>query len=90
MRFSTAPGRIDKEMIDGIIARNSLGQLGMSERIFGGNCPLCGHERSFTIWASRGGFHCFWCGADGRFVAAPERMAEERAKKKSKLAEMVY
>jgi Zn ribbon nucleic-acid-binding protein len=86
---STARGLSDPEMITRLIERNSLTLLGKSDGIFGGNCPFCGHERSFTIWADKGLFRCFWCGADGRFVPSPEREAERRKEKRAKLATMV-
>jgi hypothetical protein len=89
MRFSSTAAHVDREMVKSIIERNSLKRLGMSESIFGGDCPFCGHDRSFTIWADKGNFRCFWCGADGRFVPSPEREAEKRKAERAKLATMV-
>jgi Zn ribbon nucleic-acid-binding protein len=86
---SSARGLSDPDMINHLIERNSLARLGMSASIYGGDCPFCGHERSFTIWADKGVFRCFWCGADGRFVPCPEREAEKRQAKRDKLATMV-
>jgi Zn ribbon nucleic-acid-binding protein len=75
-------------MVKHIIERNALLRLGMSEAIYGGSCPFCGHAQSFTLWAEKGVYRCFWCGCDGRFVLSPERTAEEKAKRKAALAEM--
>jgi Zn ribbon nucleic-acid-binding protein len=70
--------RIDPDMVEEIIKRANLSLIGGSEAIFGGTCPLCGKEKSFTLWAAKGTFRCFWCGADGRFIISPEREAEKR------------
>lgn len=86
---STTQSHLDDEMIRSIIARNGLAKLGMSAAIFGGNCPFCGHERSFTLWSEKGVYRCFWCGCDGRFVMSPERAAEGRRMKREMLADMV-
>jgi Zn ribbon nucleic-acid-binding protein len=88
MRFSSTAAHIDREMVKSIIERNRLAQLGMSEAIYGGDCPFCGRARTFTLWAEKGVYRCFWCGCDGRFVPAPERAAEDKAKRKARLAEM--
>jgi uncharacterized protein (DUF983 family) len=70
---------VDVAMILELIARNGLVQLGMSNAIYGGDCPFCGHTRCFTLWATKGEFRCFHCGADGKFVRTPERTAELKA-----------
>jgi Zn ribbon nucleic-acid-binding protein len=86
---STTKSYLDSEVIRSIIARNGLTLLGMSGAIYGGNCPFCGRERSFTLWSEKGVYRCFWCGCDGRFVMSPERAAEEHRAKREMLAGMV-
>jgi Zn ribbon nucleic-acid-binding protein len=77
-RISNVGSVVDTMMIESIIVRNHLHLLGQSEAIYGGICPLCGMESSFTLWADKGIYRCFWCGCDGRFVMTPERNAELR------------
>lgn len=81
-RISAVAGTIDAMMIESIIIRNKLKLLGHSEAIYGGACPLCGRESSFTIWADKAIYRCFWCGCDGRFVITPERSAELERRKR--------
>lgn len=88
MRLSSTAAHVDREMVKSIIERNGFQRLGMSEAIYGGDCPMCGHARTFTLWADKGNFRCFWCGADGRFVPSPEREAEKRRAKRAMLATM--
>lgn len=89
MRLSSTASHIDREMVKSIIERNRLSRLGMSESIYGGDCPFCGHAKTFTLWAEKGTYRCFWCGADGRFVLSPERSAAAKARRIVELAEMV-
>lgn len=77
---TTCAGHVDGEMIAEIVTRNNLRVLDMSQSIHGGDCPFCGHPRSFCLWSDKGNFRCYWCGCDGRFVRTPEREAEKRAK----------
>jgi hypothetical protein len=84
---SAASSHVDSEVIDQLIAHNGLTQLGMSKAMYGGNCPFCGAERCFTLWALTGAFRCFQCGCDGRFVRTPERsFAKKEAERKRLMA----
>ena len=86
LRRTKCRSQVDPQMIDKLISRNGLSKLGMSKGIYGGTCPFCGRERSFTLWSDSGIYRCYWCGCDGRFVMTPERMAEERQKFRDYLA----
>jgi hypothetical protein len=76
---------IDQAMMDKIIVRNGLRTLDMAKYIFAGDCPFCGHKKSFILWQDKGTYRCYWCGCDGRFVRTPERELEERNLLKAKL-----
>jgi len=84
MRFNGACN-VDKEMVIKIIDRNRLRKLGMTTHIYGGDCPFCGHEKTFCLWEDKGTYRCYWCGCDGRFVVTPERTLEEQRLMKAKL-----
>ena len=61
-------------------ARHVAERLGMTlvhsaTSIFVGDCPLCGGRRSLTVWTEKAKAHCYCCGLDGIFGAAPERSA---------------
>ena len=88
MARSTSRSHIDPALIAEIIDRLRLSLLGMSEAIYGGDCPLCGHAKSFSLWAASGNFRCFYCGADGRFVVSVERRAAIVKQKREKLITM--
>lgn len=74
----TKPAFVDRAMIDKLIVRNGLRTLDLTKHIYGGDCPFCGHEKSFILWEEKGQYRCYWCGCDGRFVRTPERDLEER------------
>ena len=84
MRFNGACN-VDQAMIDKLIVRNKLRPLDMSKHIFGGDCPFCGHAKTFCLWEDKGTYRCYWCGCDGRFVVTPERTLEEQRLMRAKL-----
>lgn len=88
LRISSVKSQVDAEIVAELVERNILQLVPTSEAVYLGDCPFCGHRRSFTLWAGKAVFRCFWCGCDGRFVASPERLAEELRKRRMALAEM--
>jgi hypothetical protein len=54
-----------------------------------GDTDVGGGNLRMGVWADKGNFRCFWCGADGRFVPSPEREAEKRKAERARLATMV-
>lgn len=88
-RISSAKSHSDVEMMASLIERNGLKLAPTSEAVYLGDCPFCGHEKTFTLWADKAIFRCFWCGCDGRFVISPERIGAELQKRRKMLGEMV-
>jgi len=88
-RISSSPSQVDVRIIAELIERNKLGLIPTATAIYHGDCPFCGHPRTFTLWADKGVYRCFWCGCDGRFVQTPERTAATREAERKKLMGMV-
>jgi Zn ribbon nucleic-acid-binding protein len=84
MRVSSVASHLDVEVMTLVIQHSDLHKLAHSEFIYAGNCPFCGHEKSFVLWRNKAAYRCFWCGCDGRFVRTPERELERKKREQAK------
>jgi hypothetical protein len=57
----------DLDFLSGIISRNNLLPVPLSEAMFLGPCPVCGIGKNFMLWKNKGECHCYSCGLSGIF-----------------------